>query len=353
MMRSAFMQQVGENVDRLVSIDYPSYGVIGPLHAGARDRQPGPLCMRAAEMLAEQVTPGSTVVILTGLIIPGHHPYGETDWPLGAAVLARALALGLSARVVVAVEPELVDMMSALLRTAELQVVDAGMLAREDGRHRAAACVLAHSRDRDEARAQAVDWIERFGVRAVVAIEKAGANVQGIYHMVGGADISTTVSKGDVVFAEATKRGLVCIGIGDRGNELGMGPIAEVTRELLPFGKLCRCPCRGGVADQTPADLAVAATVSNWGAYGVVTCLAALLDRPMLLHTALQEHALLNRAVQVGGVDGMSGRPIPAVDGMGAAASAGVVELLAEIYRAQSVRDPSPNSTPLIKNDRP
>jgi hypothetical protein len=29
-----------------------------------------------------------------------------------------------------------------------------------------------------------------------------------------------------------------------------------------------------------------------------------------------------------------------------------VVELLAEIYRAQSVRDPSPFSTPLIKKSR-
>ncbi len=351
-MRSPFMQQVGENVDRLVSIDFPSYGVIGPLHAGARRLQEGPLCMRAAEMLIERVKPGSTVAILTGLIIPGHHPYGETDGPLGAAVLARALAMGLSARVVVAIEPELVGMMSALLRTAELQVVDADTLAGEDGRHRAAAAVLAHSRDRDEARAQASNWIDRFGIGAVVAIEKAGANAQGIYHMVGGGDISATVSKGDTLFAEATKRGLTCIGIGDRGNELGMGPIADVARELLPFGKVCRCPCGGGVADQTAADLAIAATVSNWGAYGVVACLAALLERPELLHTAALERALLDRAIQVGGVDGMCGRPIAAVDGMGAATSASVVELLAEIYRAQSVRDPSPYSTPLIKKDR-
>lgn len=347
------MQQVGENVDRLVTIDFPSYGVIGPLHAGARARQEGPLCMRAAEMLAERVTPGSTVVILTGLIIPGHHPYGETDGPLGAAVLARALAIGLSARVIVAIEPELTGMMSALLRTAELQVLDADALAAEDGRHRAAAAVVAQSRDRDEALVQAGAWIERFDVRAVVAIEKAGANAHRVYHMVGGGDISATVSKGEAMFAEATRRGIACIGIGDRGNELGMGPIAEVTRGLLPFGRVCRCPCGGGVADQTAADLAVTATVSNWGAYGVVACLAALREQPALLHTAALEHALLNRAVQVGGVDGMCGRPIPAADGMGAPTNAALVELLAEIYRAQSVRDPSPFSTPLIKKSRP
>jgi hypothetical protein len=352
MTRSPFMQQVGENVDRLITIDFPSYGVIGPLHAGARARQGGPLCMRAAEMLAERVTPGSTVVILTGLIIPGHHPFGETDGPLGAAVLARALAMGLSARVIVAIEPELTAMMSALLRTAELQVLDVDALASEDGRHRVVAAVVAQSRDRSEALQQAVQWIDRFDVRVAVAIEKAGANARGIYHMVGGADFSATVSKGEALFAEATRRGILCLGIGDRGNELGMGPIAEVTRELLPYGKRCRCPCEGGVADQTAADLAVTATVSNWGAYGVVACLAALRERSDLLHTAALERSLLDRAVQVGGVDGMCGRPIPAADGMGAATNAAVVELLAEIYRAQSVRDPSPFSTPLIKKDR-
>jgi hypothetical protein len=347
------MQQVGENVDRLVTIDFPSYGVIGPLSAGARALQEGPLCMRAAELLAERVTPGSTVVILTGLIIPGHHPYGETDGPLGAAVLARALAIGLSARVIVALEPELVDMQAALLRTAELQVLSADALAAEDGRHRAAAAVVAQSRDRAEASAQAASLIERFDVRAVVAIEKAGANAKGVYHMVGGGDISATVSKGEAMFAEAARRGIVRIGVGDRGNELGMGPVAEVTRDLLPFGKMCRCPCGGGVADQTAAELAVTATVSNWGAYGIAACLAALREQPALLHTAALEHALLNRAVQVGGVDGMCGRPIPAADGMSAATNAAVVELLAEVYRAQSVRDPSPFSTPLIKKSRP
>ena len=347
--RDPLIQQIGENVDRLVNLDVLSYGVIGPLYDGARQRQEGPLCLRAAEMLKAQVPPGSSVLILTGLILPGHHPYGETDGPLGAAVLARAIALGLSARVIVAIEPELVGLMTALLRVAELQVVDPQTMKAENGRHRAAASVVVLSRDASEAARQTAEWIEAYDIRALVAIEKPGANARGVYHMVGGTDISATVGKGQSAFDEAGRRGVLRIGVGDRGNELGLGPIADVARGLLPFGTECGCPCHGGVADQTKSDLAVPAVVSNWGAYGIATCLAALDERPLLLHTPTLERQLLDTAVREGGVDGMSGRAIPAADGVGAEVNASVVAVLGEIYRAQSARDPSPFSTPLIK----
>jgi hypothetical protein len=348
MARTPLIQQIGRNIDQLVTIDLPSYGVIGPLYAGAVEIQGGSLCLRAAELLKERARPDTSVIILTGLILPGHHPHSETDGPLGAAVLARALALGLSAHVVVAVEPELTGMMTTLLQVAGLDVVDKAPLHESDTSRPPAATVVALSRSRVEARAQAAAWIDDFRASAVVAIEKAGANAQGVYHMVAGADISDTAGKGDAVFAEATARGLLRIGIGDRGNELGMGPVSEVSRRVLPFGRDCGCPCHGGVADQTEADLAVPAVISNWGAYGVAACLAAIEDRPDLLHHAGLERELLEAAIAAGAIDGMSGRPRMAVDGIGLETGIGIVELLAEIYRAQSVRDPSPFSTPII-----
>jgi len=349
MTRSPLLAQIGRNVDRIVSLDFPSYGVIGPLFAGAVKLQGEAICMQAAERLARVVTPGSTVVLVTGLILPGHHPYGETDGPVGAAVLARTIALAWKARVLVVVEPELTGLMTMLLRVAELQVVSPESLRRERDAHRPVAAVAGLSRDRDEAYAQARGWLADFDASAVVAIEKAGANASGVYHMVGGTDISAQSGKGEAVFEAAAELGLLRIGIGDRGNELGMGPVAEVTRALLPFGIDCGCPCHGGVADQTAADLAVPAVVSNWGAYGIATCIAAIEERQDLLHTAERERRLLEAAVQHGGVDGMSGRALLAVDGIGLASGMAFVEMLTEIYRAQSVRDPSPFSTPLIE----
>lgn len=348
-MRSALLEQIGRNVDRLISIDYPSYGVIDPLFKGALKAQGGPLSMRAAEMLADAVQPGDAVIIVTGLILPGHHPYGETDGPVGTAVLARALAIGLSARVLVAIEPELVGLMTALLRVAELHVIAPEGLWKENGRHRPAVAVVPLSRDDGEAHADSLGWIDDFGARAVIAIEKAGPNAKGVYHMVGGKDISASTGKGEALFRVATEKGLLRIGIGDRGNELGMGPVSEVARALLPYGRDCGCPCHGGVADQTDCDLALPAVISNWGAYGVATCLAAIKERRLLLHDAGMERRLLETAVLNGGVDGMSGRAVRAVDGIDVETSAAFVEMLGEIYRAQSVRDPSPFSTPLIK----
>ncbi len=345
----ALLTQIGENVDQLVTIDVLSYGVIGPLYRAARLRQGAPLCLEAARRLQQQVPAGGCVILTTGFILPGHHPYPETDGPVGTAVLARALALGLKARVAVVAEEELAPVLIALLRTAELQVIAPAAFHEESGTHRPAACVLPLSRDEAVATAQADEYLRQDHVRAVVAIEKAGANAKGVYHMVGGDDVSAGVAKAAALFTAARRLGLLTIGVGDRGNELGFGPLADVVQGLLPFGKRCRCPCAGGVADETPADLAVPAVVSNWGAYGIAACLAALVEDAKVLHTPELERELLWTAVRAGAVDGMTGRAMPAADGIGLDVNASVVALLGEIYRAQSARNPSPFSTPLIK----
>ncbi len=345
-----FITQIGENVDQLVTLDVMCYGVIGPLYRGARAAQgDSPLCMQAAALLHERLADGGTTVITTGLILPGHYPYGETDGPIGTAVLARALALGLSSRVLVVTEPELLGLVVGLLRTIGLQVVGPDAFANEDGRHRPVACVLPLSRDEHTAAAEAKAYFDRFDARALVAIEKAGANAKGIYHMVGGKDLTPSVSKARALFDEARRRNVLAIGIGDRGNELGLGPIASTARALLPFGKDCGCPCHGGVADETPSDLAVPAVISNWGAYGIVACLAVLLDDIELIHSPEIERALFDTALREGGVDGMSGRAIAAADGIGVNENVAIVNLLREVYRAQAVRNPSPFSTPIIR----
>src|ERR1700693_6043871 len=68
----AFLWQVGENIDRLITIDVMSYGVIGPLFEAARAVNGGaPLCLSAAARLIGRVKPGATVLLTTGFILPG------------------------------------------------------------------------------------------------------------------------------------------------------------------------------------------------------------------------------------------------------------------------------------------
>jgi len=104
---------------------------------------------------------------------------------------------------------------------------------------------------------------------ALIAIEKLGPNQQGVYHMVKGHDSSAFQAKAGRLFDAARPRGILTIGVGDRGNEIGMGAIADTVRQVLPYGSICQCPCGGGVADATEVDVVVPGTCSNWGAYGM------------------------------------------------------------------------------------
>ena len=111
----------------------------------------------------------------------------------------------------------------------------------------------------------------------------------------------------------------VTIGIGDGGNEIGMGTVrARVARAGAVFR---------AIASVVKVQHLVVAGVSNWGAYGVVAELARLAGRP-LLHTAEEEEAMVRACVDAGAVDGLTRRAEPTVDGLPLPAHIGMLELL-------------------------
>src|ERR1044072_1435018 len=95
----AVFQDLGENVDRLCTLDLrppgPTSGYIGRFYQAVRGLTDAPLTLTAAQCL-HQITPQSTIVIATGFCHPERLPYGETDGPPGAASLARARRCGLA-----------------------------------------------------------------------------------------------------------------------------------------------------------------------------------------------------------------------------------------------------------------
>src|SRR5689334_20222461 len=95
-------QFAGEFIDRLVSTEMraPGFirGVTLPLYEAARQAQGAPLSFLAASALQERVKQGDYVFFLTGAGSVPWRPHGETDGPLGAVSLGRALAIGLGAR---------------------------------------------------------------------------------------------------------------------------------------------------------------------------------------------------------------------------------------------------------------
>lgn len=329
--------QFAERVDRLMSTDVGGRGVIDRLYPMARKAIGGPLCMSAAELLTKRVVPESLVVIATGWPDRPHiaPEIAETDGPPGAAVLARALRRGLGAVPAIAIEPSLVKPMERVVEAAGLRALtlDQAIAAARSRAPIHAAAVLPLSPDKSEAENQSRQLVAAYSPAAVIAIEKGGMNDQGFIHTSRGDDTTEALSKADYLFAECINRGIATVGIGDGGNEIGMGVIAEGIRRDIPFGAAGREPTKGGIAPQTLVDVLIAAAISNWGAYGVAACLAFLLGRLDLIHDAATEERVLRVAADVSFIDGITGLVEPSADGIVSSVHQAFVTLLGETVR--------------------
>jgi len=104
------------------------------------------------------------------------------------------------------------------------------------------------------------------------------------------------------------------IGIGDGGNEIGMGRFPrEELLERISGPTPERVPCR------ISADATIVAGVSNWGACALAAAIALHHDRVDLLerHSTDSQRQLLERIVsEAGAVDGVTRRNEPTVDGL-------------------------------------
>ncbi len=344
--RAGLVASIAESVDRVITTDY-GYGVIHELNEAARRLYGKAPALLAAERLRERVHPGDTVIIATGCTYPGFElVVGEPDGPMGAASLARALALGLHAKPVIVTEECLVDGVRAAVRGAGLNLLAMDHLRRLSPDLNRSAIVLSFPVDDDEAVRESARMLDELRPGAIVAIEKLGPNERGVYHMVKGHDSSAFQAKAGRLFEAAQPRGVLTIGVGDRGNEIGMGAIADTVKRLLPYGAKCQCPCGGGVADATLVDVVVPGTCSNWGAYGIAACLAALLDDPDILHDARAEARMLRGCIDAGMADGISILCEPAVDGIAEDVHLAVVTMLNAIVRAPVAHAKSVFSTP-------
>jgi hypothetical protein len=95
------------------------------------------------------------------------------------------------------------------------------------------------------------------------------------------------------------------IGIGDGGNEIGMGKLQAV---IPNHPKLPRKPAA------TVTNQLLISSVSNWGGWGLVAGLSNITGRN-LLPTIEEEQARLKKCVEFGLVDGITGEIKPSVDG--------------------------------------
>ncbi len=286
------------------------------------------MTFRAAQALISRVKKGDHVLVVTGAGTPPGLPKGETDGPMGAAAIARAVDLGLGGKPVMVGEERNLPSTVACTEAAGVMVVDEGLFAQRGG------CALAVSfpLGAEAGKKAAADLFARFKPAAIVFVEKGGPNEKGIFHSIMGTGRPDSDMANAHYLAElAAEKGVLTIGIGDGGNEIGCGNIIEAVHKVQPYGRKCRCPCGAGVATVARCDHLIFCAVSNWGGYALAAALGGLLDKPSLLHDVEMERELLYASLRGGALDGAYATLIPYVDGTNAAVQTSIVTLLHQI----------------------
>ncbi len=268
-----------------------------------RTHQEEKLCETAAKMILSWEK--GTVLVATGFYVAG---YAETDGPAGTMVMARALlALGYHPVVLTDsfckgfFEPEGID-----VEYLPMQASDEECLA----------------------------VAEKYRPVGMISIERCGKNIQDDYANMRGISIAENTAPVDRLFeltgpdaAEGVCR-IPSIGVGDGGNEIGMGNLSNIiTKELALV------PCR------VKTDLLVTASVSNWGAYGIAAALQLLTGREVYSvidgePVDKKTEEFIAMTVEVGSVDGVTHERVAHVDGYEAGTE---MEILADLAKAATL----------------
>lgn len=145
----------------------------------------------------------------------------------------------------------------------------------------------------------------------IIFVERLGRAVDGRYYNFKKQDISEWTAPLDALADEAAGLGIHTIGIGDGGNEAGMGNFYAELCALLPGYAACLSVVR--------AEFALTADVSNWGAYALAEALSFVWGVRRGIEPG-EETKMLEAAARAGAADGISGRCETSVDGFCAAA---------------------------------
>ena len=150
-------------------------------------------------------------------------------------------------------------------------------------------------------------------VTHLITCERPGPTRDGTFRTMRGLDITAVHQAVHLEYVEIRNRdNPVTIGIGDGGNEIGMGSISlETMAKNIPQAEQVRCVMT--------CDHLIVAGVSNWGAYALAAGVNVLRRGPLWyeMYVSKYERATLERIVQFHQlVDGVTGRQEATVDGL-------------------------------------
>lgn len=239
---------------------------------------------------------GFRASIVTGFCIPSAKPPAfETDGPLGAYWLERAFEALAGYTEIVADEPVMQAITAArkLIGHRERTILDIPQ---------------SHK----------------------IVLERPGRAADGKHYTMRGVDVGGIHNPRHLHYAETPTPGVVSIGIGDGGNEIGMGRIPhETVVANIPNGDLIHC--------RVSTDHLIVAGVSNWGAYALASGVFVLrgVRPPENLYDIDRERSILDAMVRSGPlVDGVTGKRTSTVDGLSWGEYVAPLERIREILDA-------------------
>lgn len=246
--------------------------------AALRPYLTGDFCDQAARFILS--TSGKAIVATGFYIAKAGAP--ETDGPPGALAIGRALE-SLGWQVVHVSDRYTVPLLRHFV-TTEAQVVDFPIA------------------DLEASKRFASNLLSELDPSLLISIERCAPTRDGKFLNMRGLDITPHTAKIDLLFEGHPHT----VGIGDGGNEIGMGNLAEFIPQV---------PSLPEEPAHTTTNHLVISSTSNWGGYGLVAALSRSLRRD-LLPDPREEDALIRDMVGLGAVDGVVGASQVTVDGM-------------------------------------
>lgn len=144
--------------------------------------------------------------------------------------------------------------------------------------------------------------LEKYRPVALISLERCGVNKDGEYANMRGVGISEHTAPVDILFKLAFGK-ILTVGIGDGGNEIGMGNIADIISTKLSVKPCVVC-----------VDKLIISTVSNWGGYALCAFWQKETGKKVL--PSIDEVVgFMERASKYGCVDGISGENVIKEDG--------------------------------------
>ena len=146
--------------------------------------------------------------------------------------------------------------------------------------------------------------INEYNPVGMISIERCGLNTENKYANMRNIDISEHTAEIDLFFSNYYNK-IPTIGIGDGGNEIGMGNLEYIIKDNLNL-----VPCKIKV------DKLIISSVSNWGGYGLAAYLCLLTKNKEFFETVEETvKNYIKYIISLGSVDGVTHENKEKVDG--------------------------------------